>query len=177
MLREVWLRPNRRLFAVCLLLLAAIAGASVVVAFAPWASALRVGGVVLLALALAGMAACVYGWYQPRLAVADHELLVYLRPGAPLRVPLEQVEGFLLQRAASGLPGRFGRRQAQALVIRLSERWERLQQSPLRSPLGMWCGHYITIYGAWCEPLSVALAQRLNERLDSARRATVKVRA
>ncbi len=56
------------------------------------------------------------------------------------------------------------------LAVRLAERASDWAQVDVKPALGKWCGGSITIYGAWCEPLSVALVQRLNDRLAAVQR-------
>ena len=153
---------------VCLFLGMGAAGGSSAAGW--WGSAARLPGYVVLVLAMMGAVVCLAGYAQPRLAVDGKHLLVYARLGSPIRVPLELVEGFLLEKSGSGLPGSLGRQQAWALVIRIAERaqeWERVSVHPA---LAAWCRHYITLRGTWCEPLSVALVRNLNERLAAARR-------
>jgi hypothetical protein len=81
-------------------------------------------------------------------------------------IPLEMIECFLLGTAASFLPGeRYRQTETRTLVVRLREnapQWERREVDPR---LGAWCGHHITIRGTWCEPLRLALIQRMNDRL------------
>ncbi len=135
----------------------------------------RVPGYIVLTVAAVGGVACLIGWVQPRLAVDGRHMLVYARLGRPVRVPLEYVEGFLLEKSGSGLPGRYGRRQAWALVVRLAERAKEWEQVPVHPALAAWCRHYITLRGTWCEPLSVALVRKLNEQLADARRHAERV--
>ena len=49
-----------------------------------------------------------------------------------------------------------------------AEAWHRQEVKP---GLGKWCEGYITIRGTWCEPLSVGLVNRLNQRLAEVARA------
>jgi hypothetical protein len=100
------------------------------------------------------------------LAVERGELLVFLRSDGPIRVPLSIVEGFLIGQGPSFLPGkRLEQLEASTVVIRLAERATEWAKVDVEPRLGYWCGHYITIRGAWCEPLSVDLVNRLNARL------------
>jgi hypothetical protein len=170
---EIWLRPNRRVLlaaAIAPLLLVVL---GTVVAFdilveAPLGARLLAGvlasfGVVLLAV-LARYAG------QPRLAYDGRHLLVYLRPSGPIAVSIEVVECFLLGSGVRELPGRPGREvQISQFIVRLAERaTEWAQVDDVKPALGKWCGGYITIYGAWCEPLSIELVNRLNARLAAA---------
>jgi hypothetical protein len=166
--REVWLRTNRRALALGMLLPAALAlaGLALAGAFFPVESlALRIAGYLLVGVA--GLALGMLAWElkRPRLAREDGCLAVYLRAGAPHRVPIDIVEGFLLGQGPSMLAGRAARRETATLVVRLAERAEDWAFREVKPALGNWCGGYITIRGTWCEPLSVALVNRLNARL------------
>jgi hypothetical protein len=164
---EVWVRSNRRplvwgmappgLVAVVGLALVVLAGDSL------WMKVvggilLAVGGILLAGLALMA--------FRPRLAFSDDRLLVYMRLGAPLSVPIQVVEGFLLGRAAAFLPSQSSNTaETAALVVRLADaapEWSHIETHPA---LGRWCDGYITIRGTWCEPLSLDLVNRLNARL------------
>jgi hypothetical protein len=127
----------------------------------------RVSGGVLAVCALFAVVQLVSQLRQPRLSYHDGFLLVNLRPGAPIRLPIEVVEGFLLGQGPSFLPGRRYRgTETTTLVIRLAEAatdWADVDG--IKPALGKWCGGYITIRGTWCEPLSVSLVNRLNQRL------------
>lgn len=127
---------------------------------------LRLGGWLVASVSLLTLVHLARQAWRPRLACRAGELLVNLRPGEPIRVPLAVVEGFLLGKGASFLPGkRLAQMEASTLVIRLSERAAEWAKVDVEPKLGSWCGHYVTIRGAWCEPLSVDLVNRLNARL------------
>ncbi len=123
-------------------------------------------GAALILLALLALTTLAMQLKQPRLAFAQQALRFYLRPQGPICVPIEFVEGFLLGRAPSGLPNKAASLdETTTIVVRLAERateWERIE---VDRSLGTWCGHYVTIRGTWCEPLSVDLVNRLNARL------------
>jgi hypothetical protein len=57
------------------------------------------------------------------------------------------------------------------LAVRLAERATEWSQIDVKPALGKWCGGYITIYGAWCEPLRIELVNRLNAQLAAAHQA------
>jgi hypothetical protein len=69
------------------------------------------------------------------------------------------------------LPGKKHKHtEVRTLVIRLADRatdWSNREIPPM---VGRWCGGYITLNGAWCEPLSVELVNRLNGRLAEVQR-------
>jgi hypothetical protein len=166
---EIWLRPNRRALlaaaiAPLLLVLLGTAVAFNVVVTAPTAARFVAGGLALLG----ALMLIVLAWYagQPRLAFDGRHLLVYLRSGGPIAVPVEIVECFLLGSGVRGLPGRPGKEmQISQLAVRLAEAASEWTQVDVKPALGKWCGGCITIYGAWCEPLRVELVNRLNARL------------
>ncbi len=130
------------------------------------ATSARIIGVALAIVGLAGMGLVARHAWLPRLAYADRQLLVYLESGQPYRVPIEVVEGFLLGQGPTMLPGKqYQHTEARTLVIRLAESATDWADRETKPALGRWCGGYITLRGTWCEPLSVDLVQRLNQRL------------
>lgn len=132
--------------------------------------AFRLAGWVGVALAALITGAVAFQIRQPRLAYASGQLLVYARRGGPLAVPIQLVEGFLLGQGPAYVdarkPDRF---MGKNLVIRLDEKAEEYATRSVIPALGQWCGGYITLRGAWCEPLDVAVVTRLNERLARAK--------
>jgi hypothetical protein len=172
-MRQIWLRTNTRALRLAMLLPGAILvlGLTLATGLVPrfdqfWQRAVGgmlavgAGGLVLLLLAQVR---------QPRLAYESGRMFVYLRTGGPIRVPIEVVEGFLLGQGPSGLAGtKYADTETANLVIRLSERAEEWARRDVKSALGSWCNHYVTIRGTWCEPLAVPLVNRLNELLAEA---------
>jgi hypothetical protein len=103
---------------------------------------------------------------RPRLVFEDGCLVVYLRAGNPIRVPIDVVQAFLLGQSPSWLSGEKHRRtETVTLVIRLAERAAEWSHRDVDPRLGSWCDGYITIRGTWCQPLTVGVADRLNRRL------------
>jgi hypothetical protein len=138
------------------------------VAMTTWLSAiyLRLAGVSLAVVGALGVAAIARQLRQPRLAYEDSRLLINAGTGPAYRVPIELVEGFLLGQGPSMLPGkRYARTETSTFIIRLADKAEAWQQRDIRPSLGKWCGGYVTLRGTWCEPLDVALVERLNFRL------------
>ncbi len=164
----IWLRTNSRPFLLALapVGLVALAALSVLTAWPEPSDALRWLGAAMLASSLLLVALLVWQSRQPRLAYHDGHLLVWLRGGAPIRVPIEAVECFWLGQAPTLLPGKKNEHsETSAIVVRIADsaaEWRHQEVSPR---LGKWCEGYITIRGTWCEPLSVDLVQSLNERL------------
>lgn len=172
---EVWLRNNARAVRLGLALPVVLLLIGMGFALAPpsWAKAL---GVVLIALSLVLSGLLVWYGRVPRLAYDGRHLLVYLRSRGPVAVPIEVVECFLLGSGLHTLPG--GREvQTSHLSVRLAERVTEWAQIEVKPALGKWCGGYITIYGMWCEPLTLELVRRLNTRLAEAQQAQSAHRA
>ncbi len=107
----------------------------------------------------------------PRLAYDGQALLVYMRSGAPIHVPIEVIECFFLGTGLVSLPGR-GKREVQisTLIVRIAERATDWHTMDVKPALGTWCGGYIKLSGTWCEPLSVEFVNRLNARLAEVQR-------
>jgi hypothetical protein len=172
---ETWLRPNRRLLLVACIAPALLVLLGLAVALGVLVEAPLPARLVATALALfGGVLLVVLAWFfrQPRLAYDERNLLVNLRAGRPIAVPIELVECFFLGTGLRQLPGRPGREvQMSQLRIRLAERATEWAQLDVKPALGAWCGGYITIHGAWCEPLDNELVNWLNARLAVAHQA------
>ena len=172
---ENWLHSNRRAtwigalpwFAVIIVGISLAAGwiGSPSWTVLRWMGAfLGVVGAVLMGLWL-------YATHRPRLSYDDGFLLVYLRVHRPLRIPIEIVECFFMGQGQSQLPGPAGRSVETAnLIVRLAERANDWKQIAVHPVLGRWCDGYITIRGAWCEPLKRETVNRLNARLTDVQR-------
>jgi len=169
---ETWLLPNRRALVLALLLPAGLVLSGIALAaflgFSwPWRA---VGWLLMLVgtpvvLVLAGQL------LRPRIAYRHGRLLLYLRAGKPIAVPIEVVEGFLLGQSDAHLPGRGGGdAESLNLVLRIAERAEAWQRCNAHPALGSWCDGYVTVRGTWCEALDVERVTRLNRRLAEAQR-------
>ena len=133
---------------------------------------LRVVGGVLVVMAIATIASLAWQMRKPRLAYRDGALLFWLRSAHPIRVPLDVVECFLLGQAPSLLPGkRHHTTETAALTVRIADRATEWHRQEVKPQLGKWCEGYVTIRGTWCEPLSIDLVNRLNQRLADVSRA------
>jgi hypothetical protein len=62
--------------------------------------------------------------------------------------------------------------ETSALVLRVADKASDWHRQDVKPQLGKWCEGYITIRGTWCEPLSIALVNRLNARLAEIHAAT-----
>ncbi len=174
---EVWLRTNSRALLFGMIPPALLAGMGLLLLLGVpgrepplW---LRIVGGLLLFVSLLTIATIAWQVRKPRLAYQHGELLLWLRSGSPIRLPVEAVECFLLGQAPSLLPGNEGRcAETSALILRVADRAADWHHHDVKPQLGKWCEGYITIRGTWCEPLSVPLVNRLNARLAEVSRAT-----
>jgi len=179
---EVWLRNNRRALLVGMILpglwlaigLAALA-TSLASGQAWWVTAMAAIVSLLPMWLLAGL---VLALSRPRLAYEEGELLVYVDAYRPTRVPIEIVEVFFLGQGPSELPKLAGREpETQNVVVRLAESAADWKRREVRPALGQWCEGYITLRGAWCEPITREVMQRLNRRLAEVHRERKTVQA
>ena len=108
---------------------------------------------------------------RPRIGYANGHLSLDLKYGHAIQVPLEVVECFFLGQGPSFV-GKAAVAQADAsnVVVRLAERATDWQHRDVHPRFGHWCDGYITIRGAWCEPIDVRVVERLNARLAAAKR-------
>ncbi len=177
MTTEIWLRPNRRAIYFGMVPPAVIValGALLVFGLPGWSPPtwLRVLGGILAIPGIGLLVALLVQLRRPRVAFADGHLLLALRSGAPIRVPIHCVECFLIGKSPSLLPGK-GKEHidATSISVRIAESASEWQYQPVKPQLGAWCGGYVTIRGTWCEPLNLAVVNRLNERLAEVSRAT-----
>jgi len=165
-MRETWLKPNRRaiLFACVPQLVFAAVGAWV--ALGASGSLVRWIGAALAAVAGFMIVALLAQLRQPRIAYGDGQMLLYLQSGPPIAVPVRVVEAFFLAQGPAQLPGRNqNAQQAVNLVVRLAQRETEWARRDVKPALGNWCDGYITIRGTWCEPLDSEVVRRLNRRL------------
>ena len=170
---EYWLRPNIRvmllsmippalLFLVGAVLAAGVSGDD---PFFRWLGAVVAGisGVVL--------GIFFYVSRLPRLAYRDGYLLLYLRSFDPIWLPVDVVECFFLGQASTKMGQHAGEEvEASTVVVRLAEKASEWHQQEVKPLLGRWCDGYITIHGAWCEPLSAQRVNELNHKLAEAKR-------
>jgi hypothetical protein len=172
---EVWLDTNRRALWLGLLVPASIAVAgTAALAYSLWSRqhwGVQVALVVVTAAALWMVGELLYALRCPRVAYEEGELLVYLEPTRPTRLPVEIVECFFLGMGDSDLPPLEGAPpKTQNVVIRLAERAEQWRARPVRPQFGHWCDGYITLRGTWCQPLTPQLLKELNHKLAQVHR-------
>ena len=169
LMREIWLRPNRRaIWFGCLppLILSGLGAWMVFAAADSTGEMRRFAGMALLLVGLALTTMLIIQQRRPRIGYRDKHVLFYLRGGAPIAVPADVVEAFFVGQGPAHLPAGVGQRQQSAnLVARLSQRHTEWAQRPVNRALGNWCDGYVTIRGTWCEPLDSEVVRRLNRRL------------
>ena len=172
---EAWLETNRRALAMAMILPGLMAVASIVglvwsvLAGQHWGLILLFSLLTVAPLWMIGQIA--YAMAQPRIGFHAGELLVYFQPAQPVRIPIEIVEVFFLGQGPSELPALRGREpETQNVVIRLAESAADWKHRDVPPSIGHWCESYITIRGSWCEPITHALMQRMNQRLIEVQR-------
>ncbi len=173
-MRETWLNPNRRaiLFG-CVLPLAIVAiGAWLAATTAESSPLWRWLGIILLLMGAGTIATLVRQLRRPRVAYQNGHVLFYLRSGPPIAVPVAIVEAFFAGQSPAQLPGLVKQPPAVNLIARLSQRHTEWAEQTVKPALGKWCDGYVTIRGAWCEPLGSELIRRINRRLKEVKDAT-----
>jgi hypothetical protein len=166
LMQETWLKSNRRaiLFGCIPPLLLAAIGAWL--GFLPnVSSGWRWLGIVMIIVSLCFIGTMVMQLRRPRIAYRDQSVLFYLRSGPPIAAPVEIVEAFFAGQGPAHLPGLARQPQAVNLIARLSQRHTEWARRDVKPALGNWCEGYVTIRGAWCEPLDGELIRKLNRRL------------
>ncbi|HZZ72914.1 MAG TPA: hypothetical protein VFE24_11735 [Pirellulales bacterium] len=161
---EIWLRVNPRPLWLSLLGMVAMFAALALIDF--WFMPSTWNGWFAAPVAAVGLVGILAVWIvrRPILAYRPGELLVNLRAGKPHVVPIEIVEGFLLGRQELDY-GPTRRAQAKALTIKLADKASDWTKAEVHHSVGRWCGSYITVFGTWCEPLSIEFINKLNARL------------
>lgn len=169
---EAWLKSNRRVLSLALVLAGALALVGLALALRTQSTALRAVAVALLAVGSVMSIGLVGQILRPRIAYRDGEVLFYLRAGQPVAVPLEVVEAFFIGQGPAFLPlaHEGGASKTVNLVARLSQKHPEWAHAPVKPALGHWCESYVTIRGTWCEPLDGEVIRRLNRRLHELQR-------
>ena len=169
---ETWLNPNRRALALGMVLPAmeTLVGVALVSGALPWGGRIaELFGVFTVLVGLAQIASLAWQMRMPRIAYERGELLFYLRRQEPLRVPIDVVECFFIGQGPAMIPGDRDRgRQGVNVIVRLAERATEWADRDVNRSLAAWCQSYITIRGAWCEPLDEKVVNGLNRRLANA---------
>jgi len=160
---EIWLQGNRRVYQPAIFVAVVVAVASSAAALLANSKAVWIGVAAVAAVAAVALWAASR---RPRMAFDGRRLLLRVRRGSPVAVPIELVEGFLLGKGPTFLSGRDDyKTETTTLVVRVAERAEEFRKIETDVRLAAWCGHYCTLRGTWTEPLSVDVVNRLNQRL------------
>lgn len=171
---QPWLFPNRNVFlAAAAMLTPPFLLSLVVTVWALNGQQYWLAGMmgIIAAGALYGLLGCIGAIYRPRLAYKEPELLVYLERGQPVRVPIQIVECFFLGQGPSQLPKIEGKEaETKNVIVRLAESATEWKHRDVPERWGHWCEGYITINGAWCEPISNDRLAELNRFLIAAQR-------
>lgn len=167
---EVWLQTNRRAILLGMLLPAATAVLGAALMFTAWRFSAAWWWWILGALCAVGgsvMLASLTAWLNvPRLAYQEGELLVFTASRRPIRVPIDVVECFFLGQGPSYLPNLSGREPETAnVIVRLAESAADWKHRDVNPRIAHWCEGYITLRGAWCEPIQPEGLRQLNHRL------------
>jgi hypothetical protein len=173
---DSWLRTNRRFFGILTAVGLVLVVFGVGLLAVPSLLWLTVAGVIC---GIGIVSASLRYVFRPVIAYEAGFLLLRLTfRQPPIRVPLAVVEGFLLGQGPSYLPGKQAARlDTSTLVLKLAERAEEWERHETNDKLASWCGHYVTIRGTWCEPLTLDLVNRLNQKLYDATRAESAARS
>lgn len=173
---DVWLRTNPRPFLAALLLpglMLLIAAGSVAWGLITGASLwwVTVGASLALAALVVGGLLVVRS-RLPVLARQGDKLLLYLDGSAPIAIPIQVVECFFVGQGDMRISDRAGHKlEASTVILRIAEAANEWKHRDVPPRLAHWCEGYITIQGAWCEPIVPELVTGLNKKLVASHRA------
>lgn len=180
---EIWLRSNSRVSLLGLIVSALLccAGGWLLLFTGIWRElgkvvttwgmlvALLGIGLVIAGFILAWLAA--WFWRRPRVACDGLVVEVNLGGLSPARLPVEVVECFFIGQGPAMIRAE-EKQDAQAanVIVRLAEKAAAWRSGPAQPALGKWSDSYITIRGAWCEPIDGDLVNRMNAQLAEVHR-------
>jgi hypothetical protein len=172
---EAWLESNHRALVMATIPAGLMAFASLAALLWAWFSGQHWSLVLLFSLLFVApswaFAQLVYALRMPRIGYSAGHLLLHFDPARPIRVPIEIVECFFLGQGPSDLPKLAGREpETQNVIVRLAESATEWKHRDVKPAFGHWCEGYITIRGAWCEPITPELMKNLNARLAEVHR-------
>ncbi len=166
---EIWLKPNRRILALTLVVPLAVAGCGMVLLLAAAGSRYWAWGMSMLFISSLLGIWLIRKMFLPRLGYRRGSLLVCLSRGGPIAVPIGLVECFFLSHTDTVFTGIAGlEAQISALIIRLDRTARDFNSRKTRARLGTWENGTITIRGTWCEPISDRVVTSLNAKLRQA---------
>lgn len=167
-MREVWLRPNQRIiWFACIPPLMIVAAGAWLAARSNDANQItwRWLGLLVVVCGVAIIAMLLRQAVRPRIAYEQGRVLFYLRNGLPIAVPAELVEAFFVGQGSAHVRGLSKKSKTVNLVARISQRHAEWRQQSVKHAIGNWSNGYVTVRGAWCEPLTDDIVRRLNRRL------------
>ena len=134
--------------------------------------ALHLFGGAVAVVGVIAMTGLAIQWVRPRIGFRGDQVVFNLRAGAGVAVPVEVVEAFFLGQGPAHIPQLTGNSaETVNLIARLSQKAPQWAKVEVKPALGHWCEGYVTIRGAWCEPLDNEVIRRLNRRLREAHEA------
>jgi hypothetical protein len=167
---EIWLQANRRVLLWAMVPAAALAIVGGLLIARSSGLALQIIGGALAAMGVAMCLGLLNQLRQPRISYRNGEVLFKLRSGQPVAVPAKFVEAFFLGQGPANLPTVGGKpAETVNLVARISQKAPEWAKVEVKPALGNWCEGYVTIRGAWCEPLNGEVIRQLNRRLRELR--------
>src|SRR5262249_16281453 len=169
LMQETWLKPNRRaiLFGCVPPLVMTVIGVCLVLTHRADSESSVIGWIGYFT-AVAGLVACgllLTQFGHPRIAFRDGNVLLFVRTGQPIAVPVDIVESFFFGQGPAHLPAMAKQPNTVNLIARLSQRHTEWASQKVRPALGSWCDGYVTTRGKWCEPLNSDVIRRINRRL------------
>ena len=169
---ECWLKTNRRALCLGTIIPAVIFLLGLGIFSWRWpewsliTSITRILGGSMMAFGALMVTFLLAGMFRPRVAYKEGNLLLYLRDGPPIEVPIEIVEVFFRGQGPSHVgQGAVSEAETSNIVIRLAEKAEEWHKVQVKPALGEWCEGYITLRGAWCQPIDREALEHLNSKL------------
>lgn len=176
---EVWLNANRRVLLVGMAVPVLVTLAALATIIASTRQSVQLAAGLALVLSAGILALLIRQLRLPRLASDGKHLLVYGGLRYPTAIPIEIVECFFLGKGPatphSAAEGPVV--QSANVIVRLAQRASEWSERPIAPDVGQWRDSYITLRGAWCEPLDIGRVNALNARLRDVQQASAIHRA
>lgn len=167
---EIWLQSNRRIYLVPIIAAEVLSVVSIVAGLVFHQTTAGVIAFSLFSLLSAGL--WLASMRAARISFDGRNVWFHTGLTQPAVIPLELVEGFWIGKGPAYLQGKDDyKTETSTLTVRIAERAPQWEKLPTDVRVAAWCGHHITFRGIWTEPLSVDVANRLNQRLYDAQQA------
>jgi hypothetical protein len=169
---HIWLHNNARVQFVAIMFILAGLGnmlLSLVMQTWPLWTRLTLGLAGSLATCISLVLTCLN--FGARVTYASDSLWLRFGMIRPLQLPVEVVEVFLS--GEEPIPQTAGGKvdvTTTNVVIRVAERAVDWHFREIPTVFGRWCGGYVVMRGLWCQPITAALLEELNNRLVRAKR-------